>query len=142
MFGRILQWSHLVLTFVFRGVPPPPISCLVVCQIIYSWLSFGRLYVSRNLSVLSCPICLYITDYTILFWVLYIYGIICYFFSLISYFVYLSPLSFFFLMSLAKCIELRLSFKEKKIALSFIEYPLPLLLFFWSLCCLFPLWSL
>lgn len=59
MFGRIFLWSHLVLDIYFLG------GFLFVfyqfsfvmsnwsIQIFYSWFSFGRLRVSRNLSM-SC----------------------------------------------------------------------------------------
>ena len=62
-------------------------------EIICSWFSFGGLYVLKTCPfLLDFPICWHMIVHSILLCFLYFYGIFCYFFSFISYFVYLDPL--------------------------------------------------
>ena len=95
LLGRIPLWSYPVLDFCLQGVfifnMIDSISLLVTSLFILpmsSWLSFGRLYVSRDLSTSSRLSNLFFLIFSYEF--LYFCGINCYFSSLISYFVYLT----------------------------------------------------
>ena len=97
LLGRIPLWSYPVLDFCLQGVfifnMIESISLLVTSLFILpmsSWLSFGRLYVSRDLSTSSRLSNLFFLIFSYEF--LYFCGINCYFSSLISYFVDLGPL--------------------------------------------------
>ena len=104
MFGRIPQWSHLVLNFCLQGgfvfffFITDSISLLVIGQFklsISSWFTFGGLYVSRNLfiSFRLSKLLAYNCSYNCFYASLYFCGI-GYLSFFISYFVYLGPLSF------------------------------------------------
>ena len=100
MFGRIPQWCNLVLDFSLQGV-------LFVCllftdSILLLVIGLFKLFLLDSVLVgcmfletcpflLCFPNCWHIIVHSILFRFLYFCGISCYFFSFISYFVYLDP---------------------------------------------------
>ena len=75
MFGRIPQWSHLVLGFCFQGVFCFFLILLITDSILFlviglfkwsvsSWFSFGGLETCPFL--LGCPVCWHVTVHSIL----------------------------------------------------------------------------
>ena len=148
MFGRIPQWSHLVLNFCLQGgfvfffFITDSISLLVIGQFklsISSWFTFGGLYVSRNLfiSFRLSKLLAYNCSYNCFYASLYFCGI-GYLSFFISYFVYLGPLSFLLGEPDQKFIDFVHPFKKP--ALGFIDFLS--IVFLKSLFYLLPLWSL
>ena len=154
MFGRIPQWSHLVLDICLQGdffvclffvfFLSPFFTYFILLVVIglfnlyvSSWFSFGGLFPETCLFFfLGCPI-RWIIVHSILLFIYLFCGIGYYFPSLISYFVYLGPLSF--ILGDPDQRFVNFVYPYKKSTLGFIDF---FLFFFKSLFHLFPLWSL
>ena len=102
VFGKIQLWSHLGpwLLFVRSFLITASISVGVICLSRFSdssWLSFGRLYVSRNLSILSRLSRLLVYNCSLYFLTILCISLVSVVISPLStsYFIYLGPFSFF-----------------------------------------------
>ena len=151
MFGRIPQWSHLVLYFRLKGG----------FFFFYLFLNYGFYFISNDwptqvicffltqfwwaciclencLFLLGCQICWHVTVHSILLWIFFFFCI-----SVVS--VVISSLSFpilfiwifslFFLVSLARDSSIFFTLSKNHLLVLF------LLLLFQSVFSLFPLWS-
>ena len=108
---------------------------------VYSWLSFGRLYISRNLSISSrLSNCLCITNCSNFFWLFLslwyqlFFHLFYFFLILILFCGWLS--SFFLMVSLAKGLSILIIFSKSQLLPSLI-FSIIFFLFY-----LFSLWSL
>ena len=102
MFGKIPLWSHPVQGFCLLGVILiiTSTSLCVICLFRFSyssWFSFGRWYISRNVSISSrCPVCWHIVVHNIFLqsfvflWCQLLFLLFHFWFYLFGYFLFFS----------------------------------------------------
>ena len=122
MFGNIHMWNHQSRAFVcWEVLITASVSLGVICLLRFSdssWFIFGRLFLGIYLFNPCCPVCCHIMFIIFSYSPLYFFGVICYFSSLNSDFIYLGPLSFFLLMSLVKGLSVLFIFSKNQLLYS------------------------
>ena len=128
MCSRIPLWNSLCRAFICLGFLNYKCKFTtndLSVQIVYSWFSFGRLYIARNLSISSrLSNCLCITNCSNFFWLFLslwyqlFFPLFYFFLILILFCGWLS--SFFLMVSLAKGLSILIIFSKSQLLPSLI----------------------